>query len=218
MVQQKNYNLPDFSFEKSLWNKNFKIVAGVDEVGRGAFSGPVVAGCVAFAHSDLTTYSFTDIVINDSKKLKPRQREKASLWIKKNVLCWGIGSASVSQINKFGIKKATEIAFRKAIIDCETKIDFLLIDAFYIPYVKGLKRKNQKPIIHGDARSMSIAAASIIAKVHRDKLMRTLSKNPKYQEYGWGRNKGYGTKKHQDAIKKHGPTRLHRVSFLLKLS
>src|SRR3989304_8232134 len=183
MVQQKNYNLPDFSFEKKFWSKGHKIVAGVDEVGRGSFAGPVVAGCVAFASTSLTTHSFTDIAIDDSKKLKPHQRQKASLWIKENVLCWGVGSASVSQINKLGIKKATEIAFRKAITNCQTKIDFLLIDAFYIPYVKGLKRKNQKPIIHGDARSMSIAAASIIAKVHRDKLMLSLSKNPKYKKY-----------------------------------
>jgi len=126
-------------------------------------------------------------LINDSKKLTSKQREAADKWIRKNALSFGIGEASVAQINKFGIKKATEIAFRRSIhsISQYHNIDFLLIDAFYIPYVRGLRRKNQKAIVKGDSLSISIAAASIIAKVYRDKLMLNLSKNPKYKKYNW---------------------------------
>jgi ribonuclease HII len=163
------------------------------------------------------------IVINDSKKLSAKQREVADKWIRKNALSFGIGSASVSQINKLGIKKATEIAFRKAIKNCKLKVDFLLIDAFYIPYVRGLRRKNQKPIIKGDTKSISIAAASIIAKVYRDKLMTDLCKK-KYRtsyacvvtgkKYMWHKNKGYGTKEHRDLIRKYGTSDLHRKVFV----
>jgi len=204
---------PDFSFEKKFWKKGFRFIGGVDEVGRGAFAGPVVAGVVVFRENQKI-----DVLINDSKKLTQKQREKADIWIKQNALTYGVGSASVPDINKFGIVKATQIAFRKAIKNCNPKIDFLMIDAFYIPYVKGLNRKNQLPIVKGDSKSVSIAAGSVIAKVYRDKLMTRLSKNPKYKKYKWNENKGYGTKAHQNAIKLHGKTRLHRVSFLLKFS
>lgn len=216
--------LPNFSFERKLWQRGYRIIAGVDEVGRGALAGPVVAGCVAFA--PITNYQFSifnqfskKLIINDSKKLTAKQRERADRWIKRNALAWGIGEASVAQINKFGIKKATEIAFRRAIKNCKVKIDYLLIDAFFIPYVRGLRRKKQTAIINGDEKSLSIAAASIIAKVYRDRLMQKLqnSKIQKLQVYGWSKNKGYGTKEHQDAIKKYGTTRYHRKLFVRKL-
>lgn len=227
--------LPDFSFEKKLHKKGYRVIAGVDEVGRGCFAGPVVAGCVVFASGPVGSSSRPTFlafaagarrdslrfrhppVINDSKKLSPKQREVADKWIRKNALAWGIGAASVSQINKLGIKKASEIAFRKAIKKASisvSSIEYLLIDAFYIPYVKGLRRKNQKPIIKGDTKSVSIAAASIIAKVYRDNLMRKLGKEPKYRKYGWGRNKGYGTAEHRKVIKKYGLTRQHRKQFV----
>jgi ribonuclease HII len=154
------------------------------------------------------------VVINDSKQLSSKQREIADIWIRKNALAWGIGQASVSEINGLGIKKATEIAFRKAIKNCRTKIDYLLIDAFYIPYVRGLRHKNQLPIIKGDTKSISIAAASIVAKVYRDKIMVKLSQNPKYKKYKWDKNKGYGTLEHRETIKKYGTTRLHRKQFV----
>ncbi len=208
-------SLPDFSFEKKYWKGRFRVVAGTDEVGRGAYAGPVVAACVVF-FKDLKIDE--DIVINDSKKLKPRQRKIAALWIKKNSLAYGIGKASVTEINKFGIKKATEKAFRQAISNCNSstslRIDYLLIDAFYLPYIKGLPIGRQKAIIKGDAKSLSIAAASIIAKVYRDKIMLKHSKNPKYKKYGWGRNKGYGTREHQNAIRDFGTTNLHRTLFV----
>ena len=208
-------NLPDFSFEKKIYKKGYRVIAGVDEVGRGAFAGPVVAATVAFApNSKFEILNSKQIRINDSKKLNSRQRERAMFWIKRNAVCYGIGWASVSQINKLGIKKASEIAFRKAIINCNKRIDYLLIDAFYIPYVKGLRRKNQKAIVKGDAKSLSIAAASIIAKVYRDKLMTKLADNPKYKKYGWDKSKGYGTSSHRKAIQKYGSTRYHRKRFI----
>jgi len=229
-------NYPNFLFEHRFWRLGYKFIAGVDEVGRGCFAGPVVAGCVIFDRRRVTRVGEPHgrgpelvsrrkgrgaderqdppVKINDSKRLSPKQREVADKWIRKNARAFGIGQASVSQINRFGIKKATEIAFRKAIKDCEVEIDHLLIDAFYIPYVKGLRRKNQKAIIKGDTKSISIAAASIIAKVYRDKLMTSLSKLSRYKKYGWERNKGYGTREHQKAIKRYGVTKLHRKQFV----
>lgn len=253
---------PDFTFERKRWLKKYKFVCGIDEVGRGCFAGPVFAAAVVFDKSKIGIMNnelrIRNIKINDSKKLTSKQREKASVWIKKNALSWGVGSASVSQINKVGIKKATEVAFREAISEVQKILVrpavvryqdttilskdsslnisiseypsiFLLIDAFYVPYVRGLNmpRKNartspalqdlrarQLAIIKGDSKVISIAAASILAKVERDKHMTTLSKNPNYKKYGWEENKGYGTLKHRSAIKKYGITKLHRIKFV----
>lgn len=205
--------MPDFYFEKGLWRKGFEFVAGCDEVGRGCFAGPVVAGCVVFP-PDIQIPS--DIYINDSKKVTPKRREKASAWIRKNALAWGIGSSSAILINRIGMAKATKKAFRKAIKEASKRnrgyFDFLLIDAFYIPYVKGLRRKNQKAIIDGDEKSVTIAAASIIAKVFRDNFMADLAE--KHKVYGWKKNKGYGTREHQKAIIKYGLTKYHRKQFV----
>lgn len=209
---------PDFSFEKGLYKKGYKFIAGVDEVGRGCFAGPIVTGCVIFPPGLIIPDS---IVINDSKKMRPKWREKSAVWIKENALSWGVGEVSAQKINKVGMGKAAKIAFRKAISNARKKlgkpIDYLLVDAFFIPYVPGLpakRRGRQLPIINGDEKSVSIAGASIIAKVYRDSLMLRLSKKPKYRKYGWGRNKGYGTREHQNAIKKYGTTRKHRKTFV----
>ena len=202
---------PDFSYEKKLWKKSFRHVAGCDEVGRGCFAGPVVAGCVIFSKSVKKGLA---VKINDSKKMTANQREKASYWIKRNASGYGIGKASVSEINKHGIKKASETAFRRAIKNTNKRVDFLLIDAFYLPYVKNLKRKNQLAIVRGDGASFSIASASIIAKVYRDKLMQRLGEAAGFKRFGWGRNKGYGTRKHQRAILNYGITRHHRKQFV----
>lgn len=204
---------PNFSFEKRKWKTGFKFVAGVDEVGRGSFAGPVVAGCVVF---EKKTEIPDGTRIDDSKKLRPLERRRVSEWIKENTLAWGIGETPVSVINRLGMAKATRMAFRRAIDDANKRlskrIDFLLIDAFFIPYVRGLRRKNQQAIINGDEKSLSIAAASIIAKVERDREMLIFSRQ--YPKYGWGRNKGYGTRQHREALKKYGTTRLHRKTFV----
>ena len=206
--------LPGFTYEKKLWRRNFKIVAGADEVGRGCFAGPVVAGAVAFRANSRFLIKDIRVRINDSKKLTAKQREETSFWIKRNAICYGIGLASVSQINKLGIKKASEIAFRKAIKNSQKRINYLLVDAFYVPFIKGLRRKNQLAIVHGDEKSFSIAAASIIAKVYRDKLMINLGLKSEYKKYFWYENKGYGTKKHRNEIIKSGITSQHRKQYV----
>ena len=218
MRRLKVKTYPNFYFEKKYWKQGFKLVAGADEVGRGSFAGPVVAACVVYL-PEISKPKFqlpNRIRINDSKKLTPKQRKEAEVWIKDNALSWGIGETSASLINRIGMGKATKIAFRRAIKATKSKLDFLLIDAFFIPYVRGLRRKNQKAIVNGDEKSFTIAAASIIAKVYRDNLMRGLSE--KYPNFGWERNKGYGTLEHRRAIKKYGPTRLHRKDFIKGLT
>jgi len=234
-------SLPTFIYEKQIWKRGYRYIAGIDEVGRGCFAGPVVAAAVAFAPNNKQVQSSKfkiqnddsklKIIINDSKRLSKKQRGLSSIWIKENCLAWGIGEASASTINRLGIVKATEIAFRKAIketnvrlnkviyIDSrlrgnDRRIDYLLIDAFYIPQVRGLRRKNQKAIIKGDSKSISIAAASIIAKVYRDQLMEKIGARPRYKRYDWINNKGYGTKKHLAAITKHGTNGYHRRQFV----
>lgn len=181
------------------------MVAGVDEVGRGCFAGPVCVGAVVFPKD----FQLID-GLADSKLLKPRQREQLAVRIKNQALSWTVVEVGVATINKLGIGKATQMAFRKAVKSLDKKADFVLIDAFYI---KHLNRKRQKAVRDGDKICASVAAASIIAKVHRDKLMKKLHR--KYPQYGFSKNKGYGTKAHQQAIKKHGLSRLHRKSFNL---
>lgn len=212
---------PNFFFERKLWKKGYKFVAGCDEVGRGCFAGPIVAGCVIFDRKVIIPQGIT---IDDSKKVSPKRREKAAVWIKKNALGWGIGEESVASINKIGMGMSAKRAFRKAISEARSRlgrpIDYLLIDAFFIPYTPGLpakRKRRQLPIIDGDAKSRTVGAASIVAKVYRDRLMRALSKKPKLRKYGWGRNKGYGTKEHQKAILKYGLTRYHRKLFVRNL-
>ncbi len=209
----------DLRYEKELWRKGISVVAGADEVGRGCFSGPVAAGCVVFPPT-FKGGSLQGIRVDDSKKLTAKQREVADKWIKKNALGWGVGEASAALINRIGIVAATQMAFRRAIANTNLKlkakglknIDFLLVDAFYLPYVRGLRRKNQLAIVNGDEKSFSIAAASIVAKVYRDKLMQSLSK--KFPKYGWVRNKGYGTREHRETILAHGMTKYHRKQFV----
>lgn len=250
---------PSFKYEKRLWKRGYRIVAGADEVGRGAWAGPVVSGAVAFAPMTNAKLQMTNvkehlafsighsalILIDDSKKLTPKERERAEKWIKKNALCWGLGQASPGEINRLGIAKASKMAFRRAVGECnrrlgsqlsvvslqssvisrqltenrksipetrKLKTEFLLIDAFYLPYTRGIRRKNQLAIVNGDEKCFSIAAASILAKVYRDRLMRRLSR--KYPRYKWAKNKGYGTGEHKDAIRKYGITRLHRRQFV----
>lgn len=203
---------PSFAEEKKLWKLGYELVIGMDEVGRGAFAGPVVVGAVVFSPKSLPIEH-----VNDSKLLKPSLREKLSLAIEQEAVFSITTKESVSVINKLGIGKATQMAFRKAIKivqrEFPNKRKFVLIDGFYIPFLKGIGLKNQKGIIKGDQKSISIAAASIIAKVKRDSIMKSLDK--KYPEYGFAKHKGYGTKFHQEAIHTYGLTKLHRRSFNL---
>lgn len=226
----RSMHTPNFSFENKVWKKRFKYIAGIDEVGRGGFAGPVVAGAVVFKKG---TKIPKEVKINDSKKLTPQKREIAAKWIKENAFSWGIGEVGVPVINKKGMGNATKMAFRRAVNSAngkvQNRIDYLLIDAFYVPYFRGFpsrpkstrrngklfdSKSRQLAIVNGDEKSVSIAAASIIAKVYRDLLMKRLSTKPSYKKYRWNENKGYATKKHQNAIRKYGITKYHRKSFV----
>jgi len=213
--------MPDFSFENEIWKNGIELVGGCDEVGRGSFAGPVVAAAVAFAPELRIMNYELGIKIDDSKKMTASQRDIADKWIKVNSLSFGIGVGNVNEINKLGIVRATNKAFRRAINEVNIKLkiknlklDTLLCDAFYIPNVPGLPKKNQKAIIKGDQKSFSIASASIIAKVYRDKILTDLSDDPIFKVYKWNKNKGYGTKDHREAILKFGTTKYHRLQFV----
>lgn len=218
---------PTFGFEKPLWKKNY-LVIGVDEVGRGAIAGPVVASAVAFAiNPEQRTKNLEHIGIDDSKRLTAKRREELARKIKKGALAYGIGEVGAGIIDKVGISKATAMALRRAIRltslnfvrDRQGKLKtnnpkqktFILLDGYQVKYLPGGLKK-QKAIVRGDQKSISIAAASIIAKVYRDDKMRLLDK--KYPQYAFERHKGYGTKKHREVIMQFGSTYHHRERFL----
>lgn len=212
--------LPTFNEEKTLWQKGYSYVIGVDEVGRGAFAGPVVVGAVIFRPDTICTEK-----INDSKLLTPTKREKLDTYIRSCALSCAIAEESVTTINALGIGKATQKAFQRVVATISEHIrkisspsefansTFLLIDGYGI-HVEGIEKKNQQAIIKGDQKSLTIASASIIAKVYRDNLMTSLSKE--YNKYDFALHKGYGTAKHQEAIRKYGLSNLHRTSFNLQ--
>lgn len=177
-------------------------VCGIDEVGRGPLAGPVVAGAVILQPDCDILY------INDSKKLSAKKREELYPIIMKEAVAVGIGMASPQRIDEINILQATYEAMREAIQNLSVKPDILLNDAVTIPEVA----VKQVPIIKGDAKSISIGAASIVAKVTRDRLMEEYDKI--LPEYGFASNKGYGTKAHIEALKAYGPTPIHRNSFI----
>ena len=182
------------------------IVGGVDEVGRGPWAGPVVAG-VAVVCRPLP--SFLSDTIQDSKKLTKSNRDS----IYKNLLnledfYYGVGVASVEEIDQLNILRATFLAMERAVQSLPEKPHVLLIDGKFIPSFEGIETY---PVIKGDSLSLSIAAASILAKVTRDKMMEDLAEE--YPHYGWERNAGYGTAEHHHALKIHGITPHHRRSF-----
>ena len=178
-----------------------KTVAGVDEVGRGSLIGPVYAAAVIFKKN------IKDKEIIDSKKIKKTKREIISKYIKKNSI-WGIGSASLKEIENFNILNASLLAMKRAIEKLKIKPNLILIDGNKSPKIKNCLVKT---VIKGDQKIKEISAASIIAKVSRDKLMNKMSK--KFKKYKWDLNAGYGTKDHIKAIKKYGITEFHRKTF-----
>jgi ribonuclease HII len=176
-------------------------VAGVDEVGRGALCGPVVAAAVVLGED------FDTAGLDDSKRLTPRQREALASRIRAGARGWAVGLAEPSEIDRLNILRATLVAMRRAVLALAETPDLLLVDALTIP---GLAIE-QQPIIKGDALSVSIAAASIVAKVTRDALMRELDR--KHPGYGLGHNMGYGSEDHRSALRRLGPSEDHRRSF-----
>ena len=178
-----------------------KIIAGVDEVGRGSLIGPVYAAAV------ILNKKINTKLLKDSKLLSKQNREKLNIYIKKNS-SWSIGKASVKEIEKFNILNASLLAMKRAIKKLKKKPQIVLIDGNKLPYIDNYKLKN---VIKGDQKIPEISAASIIAKVSRDRLLTKMSK--KFQNYLWDKNSGYGTQDHIKAIKKFGITKHHRKTF-----
>ena len=188
------------SFEKKY--SDYSYICGVDEVGRGPLAGPVVAGAVILPKDCRILY------INDSKKLSAKKREELSAEIQEKAIAVGIGLSTQDRIDEINLLQATYEAMRKAIASLSVEPSLLLNDAVTIPAV-GIP---QVAIVKGDARSISIGAASIVAKVYRDRMMEEYDKM--YPGYGFASNKGYGSKEHIEALHRMGPCPLHRRSFL----
>lgn len=187
--------------ESGLASKGFNCVAGVDEAGRGPLAGPVVAAAVVFEHGRYPSG------VRDSKLLTPRLREEAFLRICDKALSVGVGIVSQDAIDRINILKATHMAMMRAIFSLEKRPDFVLIDGIFAPGT-GIP---QKAVVGGDARSISVAAASIIAKVSRDRLM--AEHDRRFPGYGFSRHKGYGTRDHIENLRRLGPCGIHRMSF-----
>lgn len=195
--------MPDFAFETECIKNGYKAVCGVDEAGRGPLAGPVCAAAVILPPS-------CDIDgLNDSKKLSAKKREALLDVIQQKAISYCIAYASVEEIDTHNILEATFIAMNRAIEGLQVMPDFALIDGNRTP--TGIKLPSQT-VIGGDAKSCSIAAASILAKVSRDRLMAEYDK--KYPLYQFAKHKGYGTRLHCELIKQYGPSDIHRISFL----
>jgi len=200
---------PNFREEKKLWREGYKIVIGLDEVGRGALCGSVVACAITVFGNP--NFKIQSPKIKDSKKLTPKKREEIYEILKENPnIGWGIGRVSEKVIDRINILEATKLAMKRAVRNLERKCscsDFLIIDGNFginldIP---------QKSIIKGDEKVFSCAVASVIAKVTRDRMM--IRYHKKYPRYGFDKHKGYPTKFHRQIIKKYGFCKIHRRSF-----
>ncbi len=191
-------------YERKYQSMGIKYVGGIDEVGRGPYAGPVVTACVILPEGCMIEG------VNDSKKLSQKKREELFNIIKDKALCIGVGIVDNYEIDEINILQATYKAMRIAVENMDIKPQQLLVDAVTIPDIN----IPQEPIIKGDAKSISIGAASIIAKVVRDRMMVEYAK--KYPQYGFESNVGYGSKYHEEAIRKYGLCDIHRRSFTRK--
>ncbi len=194
--------IPNLKFEKELQSKGFKLICGMDEVGRGAWAGPLVIAAVILS-PDKKIYK-----IRDSKQLTENKREKIYPTILENVLDYSFGKVSHSEIDKFGLSEGIKLAGKRCLNSLKTIPEIVLLDGNWNFLTKETKVKT---IIKGDTISTSIAAASIIAKVTRDRLLKM--HHQKIPHYNFLKNKGYGTWEHQKAIKKHGLSKIHRKSY-----
>ncbi len=187
--------------EREYYSDTVKLIAGVDEAGRGPLAGPVVAAAVVFPPS------YQNESINDSKKLTEKKREELYEEIKKNAIAYGIAFVSAEEIDRINIYEATKVAMKEALRQLNGQYDLIVTDA--------MKLNMDKPVIaliKGDAQCLNIAAASILAKVTRDRYLKELDE--KYPEYKFAKHKGYGTKEHLEALKTYGPIEgIHRKSF-----
>ena len=187
-------------YEKEAWASGFSCVAGVDEVGRGALFGPVMAGAVVLDPARRIRG------LRDSKLLDAERREELAAEIRLKAVVFAVAEVDAAEIDRINIYQASRLAMKLSVEQLALAPDFLLVDAMRIDHPCA-----QRGIIHGDALSVSIAAASIIAKVMRDQRMRELDAH--YPQYGLASHKGYATPQHREALRRHGPTPLHRMSF-----
>ncbi|TSC76651.1 MAG: ribonuclease HII [Parcubacteria group bacterium Gr01-1014_31] len=196
---------PNFSNEKEMFAAGVRVVAGLDEVGRGAWAGPLIAGAVAISPGLLQSCKRIAWLVRDSKTLSERQRERAYGKLTA-MLPWAVGAVSAGEIDAFGLSAANQQALTRAAAALPTRADFLLVDgrgfSFSTPH---------RQVVDGDARIFSVAAASIIAKVTRDRLMTALHR--RYAGYGFDRHRGYGTPEHRAALQRLGSCPLHRRSY-----
>jgi len=214
----KKVQRPDLSHEKKLWRQGRRLVVGLDEAGRGPLAGPVTAAAVMVRQFSIFNFQFskkskiqnlelTDI--RDSKKLSARRREEWYGFLTSHPdIKWSVGLASEKEIDRLNILAATKLAMKRALANLAIKPDQLLLDGNFLLEELSV---SQTAVVRGDEKIVSCAAASIIAKVTRDRLM--LRYHKKYPQYGFDHHKGYGTRQHFRAIKKHGPCVLHRRSF-----
>lgn len=197
----------DYKYEQNAALKGFKVICGIDEAGRGPLAGPVFAAAVVLP-AGLEIEG-----LNDSKKLSEKKREQLFGIICEKAVDFGIGSANEKEIDEINILNATFLSMKRAVAALKTKPDYALIDGNRSP---GLDGTSEEPVIKGDAQSMSIAAASILAKVSRDRYMLEMAQI--YPQYCFEKHKGYGTKLHYEMIKKYGVSEIHRKTFLKNLS
>ena len=189
--------------EEKLHSNGVKLIAGIDEAGRGPLAGPVVIGIAIMPENSMIEG------VNDSKKVSEKKREKLYDLITQEAIAWNVGIADQNEIDEINILNATKLALTRAIDGLKIKPDLILVDALTNINTLGIPYKS---IIKGDAKEYSIAAASILAKVTRDRMMREYDEI--YPQYGFSGHKGYGTAKHIAAIKEYGPCILHRKSFI----
>ncbi len=195
--------MPDYEFEKAAVNSGFSCICGVDEAGRGPLAGPVCAAAVILPEGAVIAG------LDDSKKLTEKKRERLYDIIKETAVAYSVAYGTLEEIETVNILEATYLAMNRAIEGLSVKPDFALIDGNRVP--RGIKIPCET-IVKGDSKSMSVAAASVLAKVTRDRLM--LEYDKKYPEYNFKKHKGYGTKEHTELIKQYGPCEIHRLSFL----
>jgi ribonuclease HII len=195
---------PNFAEERSLWLQGLELVAGIDEVGRGPLAGPVVAAAVILSPSSDFRWLFH---VRDSKQLSPADRRELATYIWRDAIAIGVGFVSHTAIDRLRIAEATRQAMMRAVGELSMRPQYLIIDALSLPACS----LPQKGIIGGDARCISIASASIVAKVARDRYME--GQDRRFSGYDFARNKGYPTRRHLDALHRLGPCDLHRRSF-----
>ncbi|MDP2994319.1 MAG: ribonuclease HII [Anaerolineales bacterium] len=204
MTRKRNLHpFPTLEFERNLWNDGFTRIAGIDEAGRGAWAGPVAAAAVILPADPSLTRTLNRV--RDSKLMTPLARETWAPRIKESAVGWGVGFASEEEIDTLGIVPATKLAATRALENLLP--DYLITDYLIFPEID----LPQTALVKGDQRSLSVAAASVLAKTARDALMREL--DGQYPGYGFARHKGYGTRLHQMAIKKLRRCEIHRKSF-----